>query len=426
MNSKIIERIMRIILLIQILFIIVFSHPFALACTVFMASDGDKILVGNNEDYNIPHARVWFFPSKNGQYGRVYFGYDNFRPQGGMNDQGLFFDALLTEKMEIHLSKDKPKFKGDFFDSFLAECATINDVLKLFESYNLEFMSEYQLFFADKTGHSVIIEGDHTIRKTGSYQLATNFLQSRVKNNRYPCEWYKGGCIRYQKAETMLKKRHPISVEYFRDILEATHQYTIGTRTLYSNIYDLKKGLVYLYYLHNFDNEVVIDLKEELAKGIHYYEIPAIFGKKVAYKKKEFVFKSSAFKIFYPSHFKVVKPKSNEVFRAKNSFGGVPILSVSAQKKPQNISLEKIGDQFYLAELEKSGAKPKMISSTLTELDDGTPANEVQFDCVADNNWPIKLSILSTYRNDKLIFVVVQSWVFPESLREYQYSLQFD
>ena len=47
-------------------------------------------------------------------------------------------------------------------------------------------------------------------------------------------------------------------------ILDATHRNTLGARTLYSNIYDLKNAVVYLYYLHDFDNQVVIDLNEEL------------------------------------------------------------------------------------------------------------------------------------------------------------------
>jgi hypothetical protein len=155
-----------------------------------------------------------------------------------MNDQGLFFDALLTEKIKIRNSKDKPMFEGDFFDSFLAKNETVSDVLELFKQYNLEFMSGYQLFFADATGDFAIIEGDRIIRKKGSFQVVTNFLQSRVKKKSYHCEWYKGGCIRYQIAERMLKDRGEESIEYFRWILEATHQNTLGARTLYSNICD--------------------------------------------------------------------------------------------------------------------------------------------------------------------------------------------
>ena len=81
----------------------------------------------------------------------------------------------------------------------------------------------------------------------------------------------------------MLTESDTATVAHFRDILEATHRDNVIARTLYSNIYDLKKGLVYLYYLHNFDNQVVIDLSEELKKGHHYYDLPSLFGKDLKY-----------------------------------------------------------------------------------------------------------------------------------------------
>ena len=416
------------LLTLATLIVMVFTQPLAYACTAFMASESDVVLVGNNEDYNKPHTRMWFIPAENGQYGRVYFGYDNWRPQGGMNDQGLFFDFFATKPLEIKLSKEKPKFKGDIIDKFMAECATVKDVLDLFENYNLEFMLRFQMFVVDKTGDSAIIEGDDIIRKTGSYQIVTNFHQSKVAYKHYPCEWHKGGCPRYKIAENMLKENRRVTVDLFRDTLEATHQNTLGVRTLYSNIYDFKKGLIYLYYLHNFDNEVIINLNEELKKGSHYYEIPSLFGKKVKYSKKKYVHRSPAFRISYPKHYKVVesKPELNEVFRVKCSFGGAPILSVSIDDKPQDIPLTDIGEKFYLPELRKLVAKVKMISNTQTKLNDGTPASEVQFDLVTKDNWPLKTLILSTYRDDKLIYAAVHSWAFPDSLREYLYSLRFD
>ena len=417
---------MKTLLTLPILILIVFTHLLAFACTAFMASDSDTVLVGNNEDYNIPHTRMWFIPAKSGQYGRVYFGYDCWYIGGGMNDQGLFFDILLTETLEIKSSKEKPIFKGHIFDKFMAECATVKEVLDLFDNYYLEQMSNFQLLVVDRTGDSVIIERDHIIRKTDSYQAVTNFLQSQVGENRQPCEWYKGGCLRYQIAENMLRENRSVSVEYFREILEATHQNTLGVRTLYSNIYDLKNGLIYLYYLHNYDNEIIIDLKEELKKGSHYYEIPTLFGKKVPYGRKEYVHHSPTFRISYPKHYEVVKPELNEVFRAQPSFASVPVLSVSIADKPQDVPLQDVGEKFYTPELKKSGTSVKIISNTQTKLNDGTPANEVQFDWVTTNNIPVKTLFLATYRDDKLIYAAVHSLAHPSSLREYLYSLRFD
>jgi hypothetical protein len=137
---------MKVLLIFQILILSIFSHLPAYACTAFMMSDGQSVLVGNNEDYNIPYTRVWFVPAENGHYGRVYFGYDNWSPQGGMNDQGLFFDFFATKPLEVKLSKEKPKFQGPIIDTMAAECATVKEVLDMLDQYNLEFMSKFQMY----------------------------------------------------------------------------------------------------------------------------------------------------------------------------------------------------------------------------------------------------------------------------------------
>jgi hypothetical protein len=161
-------------------------------------------------------------------------------------------------------------------------------------------------------------------------------------------------------------------------------------------------------------------------KGAHYYEIPSLFGDDVTYGKKEYIHKSPKFRLSYPKHFNIVESKSDEVFRTKNSFGGVPIMSVSIKDKPQDISLNELCTRFYTPELKKSGADPKMTSNVNTIINDGVQANVIQFDCLAHNRWPLKLSLLSTYHHNELIYVAVQSWAFPDALREYLYSLRFD
>ena len=412
--------------LLQILILPIFNHLPAFACTAFMVSDGEKVLVGNNEDYKIPYTRVWFVPAEKGQYGRVYFGYDNWSPQGGMNDQGLFFDFFATKLMEVKLSKKKPKFKGPMIDTMAAECATVDEVLDMFSQYNLESMSKYQMFVVDKSGDAAIIEGDHIIRKSGSYQIVTNFYQSKVKEDRKPCEWYKPSCLMYKKAETMLTESTVASVPYFRDILAATHRNTLGAQTLYSNIYDLKKGLVYLYYLHNFENEVVIDLSEELIKGPHYYEIPSLFGKEPKYRRKVYSHPSPAFSISYPKHYKVMATELNEVMLVKNPMSSTPRIGVYVEDKPKGIHLEDIGQEYFYSIVEKYSTSVKLVSSKKTLLNDGTPAIEILFDRVINEYWPFKNLILATFRDDKLIFIATISYEHPEALREYLYSLQFN
>ena len=408
--------------------VVILAHPLAYACTAFMMSDGESVLVGNNEDYKIPYTRVWFVPAENERYGRVYFGYDNWSPQGGMNDQGLFFDFFLTKKLEIKLSKEKPKFPGPMIDTMLAELATVEEVLDMFSQYNLEWMSKGQMFIVDKSGDAAIIEGDEVIRKSGSYQVVTNFSLSKIPENQRPCEWPAWSCSRYKKAEKMLAQSNTVTVDHFRDILKATHRgpYNMLARTLYSNIYDLKKGLVYLYYLHNFDKEVVLDLSEELKKGRHYYELPSLFGKELTYDRKVYTHSSPAFSISYPKHYKVTEPVQDEVFRAKYPISSMPLFGVVVKDKPQDIRLQDVGERLYTNEFEKFGSRVKLVSSTQTALSDGTPANEVQFDWVLNDHWPVKTMIVSAYRGGKLIFAAVTSFAHPEALREFLYSLRFD
>jgi hypothetical protein len=416
---------MKIPLALTILILMLFTHPVAYACTAFMAADSNRVLVGNNEDNKPPHTRMWFIPEKNGQYGRVIFGYDNWMPQGGMNDQGLFIDGFATPTLETNPSKQKLIFRDNFLDKFMAECSSVAEVIELTNKYNLEFMLGFQLLIVDKTGDSAIIERDQIIRKKKSYQVVTNFYQSKVAYEDYPCEWYKGGCLRYQIAEKMLKNDRSVSIEHFRNILESTPQNTLGVRTLYSNIYDLKNGLIYVYYRHDFDNEIIIDLNKELKKGNHHYELPSLFGKTVSYERKDYVHSSPAFRVSYPKHYKIVKPELNEVFRARHPAGFL-VLSVSIDDKRQDIPLKDIGKKFYLPEFKKVDTDAKISTNIQSKLHDGTPANETQFDWVTSNNWPIKTLILSAYRDDKLIYTAVHSAADPRFLREYLYSLQFD
>ena len=106
------------------------------SCTVFYASDDQVALGGNNEDYQHPFTKVWFLPPQEGKYGRVYFGFENFVWQGGMNDQGLFFDALAVDQSVQVARGDKPAYPGSLPDKAMAECATVDWVVQLFDHYH--------------------------------------------------------------------------------------------------------------------------------------------------------------------------------------------------------------------------------------------------------------------------------------------------
>src|SRR5688572_8392247 len=124
--------------------------PPSFACLVFCVSDGEQVLAGNNEDYFVPDTRMWFVPAEAGKHGRVYFGYVDGFPQGGLNDAGLFFDGLALDPQPVTGSPDLPAPPGNLADIAMAECERVEQVIELFELHDRRMFSRAQLFFADK------------------------------------------------------------------------------------------------------------------------------------------------------------------------------------------------------------------------------------------------------------------------------------
>ena len=252
-----------------------FAAP-ALPCTAFLVSRDGQVLMGNNEDYWNPEVRIWFVTAKEGRFGRVYLGYDNLYPQGGMNEKGLAFDGFATASHPLHKQEGKQVFGGRLLDEVLATCATVEDVVEMLARYDLRMLEHAMLMFSDKSGDAVIVEGDELLRKEGSFQVVTNFYQSCQENDRAVCP-------RFDLAVGMLEKSQEASLALCRRVLAATAQEG-GSPTQYSNVFDLKKGLIYLYHFHNFEEVVVFDLEKELAKGEHVLEIAGLFSQTFAYR----------------------------------------------------------------------------------------------------------------------------------------------
>jgi hypothetical protein len=304
-------------------------------CTVFYAASGDLALAGNNEDSYNPLTRARFIPASEGRYGRVYFGYDDLGPQGGLNDQGLFFDGLSVPPKALGASAQKPDFPGGplaKIDEAMATSATVDEAVAFFERYSGPELEAGQLFFGDKAGNSAIVEGDTIIRKKGAYQIATNFRQSEFADPPYPCD-------RYNTADERLSQAGSYSVELFRQILDATHQ-DHDVQTVYSQVYDLKKGLIYLYLFHDFQNGIVLNLADELAKGPHMASVASFFPKNQAYDQWSFQ-QTDQGKVLYTYKIDAaVKPASLGSLAGEYRYQG------GASASPVRIYLEK--DQLYL------------------------------------------------------------------------------
>lgn len=243
------------------------------ACTGIFYGKGNIALVGNNEDWKSPFTKIWFIPAEGKKFGRICFGFQEGGYQGGMNDQGLCYDgfALGHPATTTSTSTSTPKetYPGDLVEKIMEECGTVEEAVGWFEKYDRQFLASAQLFFSDRTGHSAIIEGEAIVRKEGDFQIVTNFRQSEVSASEITDK-------RYLIARSLLESSKPVDVSLFRRILADTHQE--GTYpTQYSNIYDLKNGIIYLYSFHNYESVVVLNLKEELAKGRRVIDLKSLF-----------------------------------------------------------------------------------------------------------------------------------------------------
>ncbi len=269
---------------LQTVFIIFIVIPIIpnYACTVFCAKKNNNVLVGSNNDWITTEAYILFHSEEEGKYGRILFGFDFglgiIEPIGGINNHGLFFEMATVPNIKIGRDTSAANiYKGNFYEKILAECETVDEVVKLVSKFNnLYYATFTHIMVGDRNGNSIIIDRDNIIKMNKSYQIMTNFRQTS--------EEFKSGkvnCERFAIVDLMLEKSDEISVELYKRILAYTHKEARST-TIYSNIYDLKNLKIYLYFFHNFLEEKVLDIKEELKKGTRVLKLNTLFSNQYA------------------------------------------------------------------------------------------------------------------------------------------------
>jgi hypothetical protein len=242
------------------------------SCTIFYAVQNGVILAGNNEDWKDPYTHMWFYPADESSHGWIKFGFGSGFPQGGMNDQGLFWDATAGPYLAMPYSEaNKILIDGPVMQKVIEECANIAEALEIFNQYYCEDQYNAQYILGDSSGHSMIVEGDNVILNENNFQVLTNFIQSHPDLGGYPC-W------RYEKAKELLENCDSLTAWFAGTVLASTHQEG-KYPTQYSNIYDLKARIIYLFYYHNYEEFLFINLQDELKKGYNTYSIPQIFSK---------------------------------------------------------------------------------------------------------------------------------------------------
>jgi len=227
-------------------------------CTIFTATNGGRILVGNNEDWEDYPTRVWFLTESDGVHGRVLFGFINGWAQGGMNDLGLFFDWVAGYTTGWARSPDLPDYFDNISEKILEEAATVDEALAICAAFNSEAFSSARMMLVDRGGNSAIVgfdDGQLRVWRSDEDQQTIG--------------------VRAETAERMLLAENDVSVDRFADILSAC-RLEGRFQTRYSNVYDLKKGVVYVFDGGGSEHMVELDLRAELEKGSHFYDLRAL------------------------------------------------------------------------------------------------------------------------------------------------------
>ena len=189
----------------------------------------------------------------------------------------MFYDiASLTRRDDIVFDSEKETADNEIYEKMLEQCKNVGEAVEFLRRYNVNGLKRHHIMIVDKSGASVIVEWGRdslsVVKKDGHYQVMTNF------NNTDPtlAGWYP--CNRYSTAEKMLRNGDDISVEHFRYILKAVHNSGPEYPTVYSNIYDTKNDIIYVFKYHNFLEYIKIDVKKELERE-HSYYLPSLFSR---------------------------------------------------------------------------------------------------------------------------------------------------
>jgi len=260
-------------------------------CTVFTISKGDQVFFGGNDDYINSDSYYWVDSGGDGNYGAIWIGEpDNV--QQGVNERGLAYDANGLPRIDVNPHSERIPVAGRYTSYpvyILRECATVEEVITWAKTHEWHSYMHDQMHFADATGDAVIISAGadeevvFTRKPSGDgFLVSTNFNVANPDNSvSYPC-W------RYDRVQGMLeqlvKQGRPLTYRDATRVLDAVHVEAVSGWTIESMVADLVKGKVYLYYFYQYDQPVVLNVREEIANTGTAGPLSELFPRKVQEK----------------------------------------------------------------------------------------------------------------------------------------------
>jgi len=256
--------------------------PTTRGCTIFTVSIGDRVFFAGNDDYIDRDSYYWVDPGSANGYGAIYIGRpDNV--QQGVNEMGLAYDANGLPDAPVNSHPGNDPVSGGYTSypiEIMRSSASVVEVISWVQEHRWPATMRDQMHFTDAGGDAVVISAGpdgqlaFTRKPAGdSFLVSTNYNVADPSNGTFPC-W------RYSRAESMLqdiRNEDELSAERIASILDAVHVEDPQGWTKVSLVADLSQGLVYIYYFHQFDAPIVLDVVEEIGRAPSPGPLSALF-----------------------------------------------------------------------------------------------------------------------------------------------------
>ncbi len=265
------------------------TNNLGIACSGYKITVGNTTIFGSNEDAWRITPHIWFENgNEQGEYGAAFTGSrwdgDNgYAPQAGMNEMGLAFERLAS----FHPKSDKKSTKRQitnptkYLKDILHTCKTVEEVRDFISNYDHSYFIEDVFMYVDKSGKYLIVEPyQMTIDDDPTYVIS-NFCPSITSEDDA------NQLERYRNGSDLLKSKTDTTLAFCTLLSDTMHvcRDKIGDGTLLTSIWDLNKGIVTLYFYHNYDTAVQFNLQQELSKGDHLISIETIFPKNAEFEQ---------------------------------------------------------------------------------------------------------------------------------------------
>lgn len=257
---------------------ILFPHPELIACSTYKITAHGKTMVGSNYDSWYVNPVIWF--ETNG-YGAAFSGARResetaIAPQTGLNIHGLSFVTLSAPPQIINpaVQGKKPIVnRSNYLKDILHTCRNVQEVRTYIEQYDRSFLFDEVFLYTDSAGNYLVVEPNVlTAGKEPTYVLA-NFCPSAITDFSVIKQ------ERFINGSAFVRNKIDSSLAFCRAMSDTMHacREKTGDGTLLTSILDLQRGIIHLYFYHDYKHHVQIDLQEELAKGEHQMEITSLF-----------------------------------------------------------------------------------------------------------------------------------------------------